>query len=96
MKILLHKEHKIQRIPFPRGKKRPNGRMRRREDSRRAGAVELLRLAGHGGGDRSRIRVLGFRLRDGAVDYGRGKTRPSDLSGVGDLAALAVVCSDVG
>ena len=28
MKILLHEEHKIQRIPFPRRKKRPNGGVR--------------------------------------------------------------------
>jgi len=96
MKILLHEEHKIQRIPFPRRKKRPNGGVRGGERTHAglapSNSFVLLAMAGEIGDGLG----LGFRLRDGAVDYGRGKTRPSDLSGVGDLEALAVVCSDVG
>ena len=78
MKILLHEEHKIQRIPFPRRKKRPNGGVRGGERTHAglapSNSFVLLAMAGEIGAGLG----LGFRLRGGAVEFGRGKTRAHD------------------
>jgi hypothetical protein len=65
------------------------GVRQRREDSRGAGAVELLRLAGHGGEIRARIRAgVSLAVRDGtgAVDFGREGKRVRAILGSSDLS----------